>query len=93
MTIWEDLVLIVHVLAEEPEELTFCPFPWKRIFKAFFLALIPFTVYLIWALTDLGTGFRFVERFFFGRGSLRVVPFKKFNCTIMSEMVYLFYFS
>jgi hypothetical protein len=67
---------VVRCLMEEPEgyRFTFCPFPTRSFIKGVLFALIPIATYVIWSLSPLGIRFNIVEKFFFGRGFLQIIP-------------------
>ena len=69
------IALFVRCLADEPEgyRFTVCPFPREAALKGVALSLIPVGTYMVWASSRLGAGFRFVEQYFFGRGTLRII--------------------
>jgi Gpi18-like mannosyltransferase len=62
--------LLVQRLADEE---SFSPFPRRALIDGCMLAAIPAGIYLIW-WSQLGAGFQFVERYFFGLSPLAIVP-------------------
>ncbi|MGD1992050.1 MAG: mannosyltransferase family protein [Anaerolineae bacterium] len=70
------VALFVRMLADEPEgyRFTFCPTPWGAIGRGALYAAVPIVTYILWSFSSLGTGFRFVEENFFGRGALMILP-------------------